>query len=296
MFGNGGKWLNTYELPYYGNDYISWKNSNKWKVGDVSTFLGKGLAGSDESLGIKMFGIDFPANPKFSTSMAPNRKEIVSEFYLINKSDEWLIKNFKFLNAIYAGTNWLHLKYAIIRPPNVYHVLCPGRFQIYWAAMDCEITFEGKLRTNENVSKKLGTFTSSVDKDTLWPDAWKVKLTIKDLCPNNFNLYADYYLNGFERDNLTQYEQIQELSDVVNDLVGYFNEVFNNQTNTNDLDLAKRQLFGNNGDFVETAEQIMSTFRKTRLVQDADKVSKGKVSQILETLQKGLTKYLVRTK
>jgi len=225
MFGNGGKWLNTYELPYYGNDYLEAKHSSKWKSGDSSTFLGKGLAGGEDSIGVKMFGIDFPANPKFSTTMDSNRKEIVSEFYLINKNDDWLIKNFKFLNAIAAGTNWLHLKYGIIRPPNVYHVLCPGRFQIYWATMDCEITFEGKLRKNWTVSTYLKMFSKAIDENMLWPDAWKVKFTIKDLTPNNFNLYADYYLNGFERDALTRYEKMQSLDNIAESFITYIDNL-----------------------------------------------------------------------
>ena len=292
MFGNGGKWLNTYELPYYGNDYISWKYSNKWKTGDASTFLGTGLAGSDEAIGLKMFGIDFPANPKFTASMGPTRKEIVSEFYLINKNDDWLIKNFKFLNAIYAGTNWLHLKYGIIRPPNVYHVLCPGRFQIYWAAMDCEITFEGKLRKNINVSNILQTFTKSVDKDMLWPDAWKVKFTIKDLTPNNFNLYADYYLNGFERDALTQYENSQTLENAVKDLLTYIQNTFKSNPEEGSTEATiKKQIFGEHGDARMAAFNIINTFKNTRLFTDANEYSGKKLEPIIDSMVQLINKY-----
>lgn len=242
MFGNGGKWLNTYELPYFGNAYMSGKYANKWKAGDASTFLGKGLAGGEDQIGLKMFGIDFPANPKFGITMDPNRDPIVTEFYLINKNTEWLEKNFKFLHAIYAGTSWLHLNYGIIRPTNVYHVLCPGRFQIYWAAMDSEITFEGKLRKNNEASKYLANFCKAIqdqnnysttnDKnifqssDMLWPDAWKVKFTINDLTPNNFNLYADYFMHGFNTEYLQKYEDSVRISDAAKSLSNYITDMF----------------------------------------------------------------------
>jgi hypothetical protein len=51
---NGGKWLNTYEIPFYGKDYLEAKNSKTWSLGDSKGFLGV-LAGNDDpgSLGTK---------------------------------------------------------------------------------------------------------------------------------------------------------------------------------------------------------------------------------------------------
>ena len=236
--------MNTYELPYYGNAYLQSKYADKWKAGDITKFLGKGLAGSDDQVGLKMFGIDFPSNPTFSITMDPTRPPITTEFYLINKNTDWLIKNFKFLHAIYAGTNWLHLNYGIIRPPNVYHVLCPGRFQIYWAAMNSEITFEGKLRKNDKASEYLAKFDKAIrdqnnysiknekdifnSSDMLWPDAWKVKFELKDLTPNNFNLYADYYLYGYNErmEQFMRHEDTIRLSEAAKSLGDYMVDMF----------------------------------------------------------------------
>jgi hypothetical protein len=81
---------------------------------------------------------------------------------------------------------------------NVYNVLCPGRFNFLWAALSSEITFEGKLRKNVTVSQKLNKFSKAIDDDMLWPDAWKITITIKDLTPNNFNTYINYFVHGFE--------------------------------------------------------------------------------------------------
>ena len=34
---NGGIWLNTFEIPFYGNDYLKAKYSDKWEVGGIAS-------------------------------------------------------------------------------------------------------------------------------------------------------------------------------------------------------------------------------------------------------------------
>jgi len=212
--------LNTYELPYWGNAYLKGQYSNDWETGNIQNALGKGLG---EMLG--NFGVDYPANPKFKVSMKPTRDPIKTEFYLINSSAEWLKRNFEFIQAIFAGTSWLHMKYCLVRPPNVYHVLCPGRFQIYWAAMDAVVTFEGKLRKSKDVSRSLREYgINSIDEDMLWPDAWKISLNIRDLTPNNFNLYAEYYARGYIEDEVAMLGNQISLGNMINEIGGYFKE------------------------------------------------------------------------
>jgi hypothetical protein len=165
------------------------------------------------------FGIDFPSNPKFNVDMKScGRDDIKSEFYLVNTNTTWLKQNFKFIQAFYAGSEWLHLPFCQVRPPNVYHVLCPGRFQIYWAALDLKITFEGKLRKNEEASKffrEEGIL--SIDENMLWPEAWKVELSIRDLTPNNFNVYAEYYEHGFKAEEIATLERDIGLIEAIGD-------------------------------------------------------------------------------
>ena len=43
-----------------------------------------------------------------------------------------------------------------------------------------------------------GNTLKSITPDTLYPDAWKIKIKIKDLTPNNFNTYINYFVNGFQ--------------------------------------------------------------------------------------------------
>jgi hypothetical protein len=42
---NGGKWLNTYELPYYGKDYLEAQYSGDWNLQGAEGFWGKEMAG-----------------------------------------------------------------------------------------------------------------------------------------------------------------------------------------------------------------------------------------------------------
>jgi hypothetical protein len=154
--------------------------------------------------------------------MNQGKNNIISEFYLVNTNKQWLIKNFEFIQAFFAGAEWLHMKHCIVRPPNVYHVLCPGRFQIYWAALDIEITFEGKLRKHVEASNYFNSKgINSIDEDMLWPEAWKVKVEIKDLTPNNFNLYAEYYQRGFKAYEIKSLENYIGVTDAITELANY---------------------------------------------------------------------------
>ena len=82
-----------------------------------------------------------------------------------------------------------------------------GRFMMTWATMSVTVSTVGKLRYNTEASRELGKFSGAIDKETLWPDAWKVAVEIKELSPNNFNMYADYYLNGFNADELIRQQE-----------------------------------------------------------------------------------------
>jgi hypothetical protein len=160
--------------------------------------------------------------------MSQGRNNIVSEFYLVNTNKQWLIKNFQFIQAFFAGAEWLHMKHCVVRPPNVYHVLCPGRFQIYWAAMDIDVTFEGKLRKHQEASKELSKYSKAIDENMLWPEAWKVRVEIKDLTPNNFNLYAEYYQRGFKAEEIKSLENYVGITDAIKELTNYVGNLAKN--------------------------------------------------------------------
>jgi hypothetical protein len=72
-----------------------------------------------------------------------------------------------------------------------------GRFNILWAAINATIQCVGQLRKNNYMYKTYHRTLKSIEVDTLYPDAWKITLDIKDLTPNNFNTYINYFVNGF---------------------------------------------------------------------------------------------------
>ena len=247
---NGGIWLNTYELPYYGTDYLIGKYSDKWTVGGIEASMG-GLGTAVNNFfgsGDSQSGLDYPSNPRFKVTMGDGRRSVSTNFFLINSNSKWLKRNFAFLHAIFAGTSWLHMRYCMVRPPNVYHVLCPGRFQMYWAAMDCTVKFVGKLRKNPTVSDDLNKIgIKSIDTDMLWPDAWEMNITITDLTPNNFNLYAEYYQNGFIPDEVATLGDQINLADMKNQVINYI---------TNALD-------GYGGGLLRSATEMLGIMDKT---------------------------------
>ena len=63
--------------------------------------------------------------------------------------------------------------------------------------MGTTVTFHGKLRKNEYMNSVYGKTIKSITSDTLWPDAWKIDVKLKDLTPNNFNTYIEYFTHGF---------------------------------------------------------------------------------------------------
>jgi hypothetical protein len=112
LFG-AGRWLNTYELPFFNNTYLEATAGDKWSVGGISKELGDGLLNKFLKEGMN---IDFPTAPQFQPgAMGENGyKSITLEFYLINCDSTALQKNFEFLHAFYAGTQWLQLPGGII--------------------------------------------------------------------------------------------------------------------------------------------------------------------------------------
>lgn len=210
-----GKWLNTYELPFFKETYLKADQYKNWEVGSLASTLGddgKAMAGFIKD----GLNIQFPMAPTFKledvSKACYDEGDLSFDFYLINKDNYWLDRNFRFLQAFYAGTQWLQLDFGFIQGTNVYNVLCPGRFNILWASVGSTITFVGKLRKNNFMTERYGTIIKSIDNDVLWPDAWKVDIKIKSLVPNNFNMYMNYYLHGYG----TAFKKMRETTELNN--------------------------------------------------------------------------------
>lgn len=184
-----GQFLNSWELPFFSDLYLQADYTDNWAQGGAKTYVGENIS----KIMKENMSMDFPTAPIFTLGDNKGKPNIEYEFYLINKSTSWLVKNFRFLNGFIGGAFWIQLDY-VQGPTNLYDVLVPGRFHTYFASMGVTVTQVGKLRTNSQAVKDIGL--RGVPEGTLFPDAYKISLKVVDLTPNNFNLYVDYLMNG----------------------------------------------------------------------------------------------------
>lgn len=147
-FFTNGKWLNTYQVPYFpgSNDilYLKSANASKW---DLDAGLKK-IVGEKFSTAIqKNSDIQYPVTPIFNARDNSQNvfDSVTTTFYLINDNEENLVKNFKFLHSLFAGTQWILLKFGYRRAPNVYNVYCNSRFNYIWASIDMTVHSCGKV-------------------------------------------------------------------------------------------------------------------------------------------------------
>lgn len=279
----GGKWLNTYELPFFNDMYLQAKSFQYWQTGNLASSFGDSNDGVAKYLkdGIN---IDFPMEPTFRIPDIGNsgHEEITFEFYLINKNNYWLDRNFRFLQAFYAGTQWLQMEFGFIQGSNVYNVLCPGRFNLIWASVGSKVTFVGKLRHNTYMSERYSDTIKSITKDVLWPDAWKVEIHIKDLTPNNFNMYMNYFINGSgttftEINNITKAHNKSFISSL---LSGNYNEQITEMTNRTRDDI-NAKLKGNNANNVYSMhDDIYATAKVTDALLKDQKYTKEEITRM----------------
>lgn len=208
-FFTHGKWLNTYQVPYFtgSNDilYLKSANAGKWDLNaGLSKIFGKTIAGKIQ----ENSDMQYPVTPIFNSGDNSQNvfDSVTTTFYLINDNEENLVKNFKFLHSLFAGTQWILLKFGYRRAPNVYNVYCNSRFNYIWASIDMTVNSCGKvfrappsgdIVNNLLDSTILSNAFKNLNKSTLWPTAWQVTLTINSLVPNNFNTYLEFIYNGF---------------------------------------------------------------------------------------------------
>lgn len=209
-----GYWLNTYQLPFlldkeYVSNYLLSNQGSNWTYGGLLDGATQGNGSTSQFLNaIQSDGIGFalPTIPTFKMEnvLKSRYKSIQIKFNLINKDDIWLSKNFEFLQAFFAGTQWLMMTGGVILGTNVYNILIPGRFQIKWASIDTNFECHGRLRQSSYMYETYGKELKSIQETTLWPDAWLIHLTINPLSMWNYNTYSEYIRKGMDLNLITQ--------------------------------------------------------------------------------------------
>ena len=185
-----GQYLNVYEIPFFGDDYLVADSKDGWSESGSEKMLGK-----EANTTLKEdFSINFPMAPQWSKGDSGNKVNWSNSFHLINDTTTNLLRNFQFLNALTSGNYWMQLGF-IQQSPNVFDVHCPGRFHQYYSALGVKVYYKGKNRENREASVQLAKMGykgfASGDNAVLFPDAFEIKIESKDLTPNNFNTYMD---------------------------------------------------------------------------------------------------------
>jgi hypothetical protein len=185
-----GRFLKYYQVPYYDEDYFEFGKDSSWSS--------KGIAG-DKGLGgdvAKTMSLNVPDVPTWSLSSTFGK--LNSEFHLINDNPNDLERNFKFLNVFSSGAMWMQLGW-FQKSPNVYRVTVPGRKMFFFASMEIECKYIGKLRRNPQTSATLKAAGYQNAGDILFPEAYLVNVTFDSLTPNNFNTAMYFNSRSYEK-------------------------------------------------------------------------------------------------
>jgi hypothetical protein len=190
-----GKYYRGFEIPYYGDMYMQADGYSGWSVADASAKSAFDFINQMQALIKSIVPMDLPIIPEWQTQNKFVTFE--TEFSLYNNSIDNLSKNFKFINALMQGAMWIQVDYRHFSS-NVYTVTLPGIQTLIYAGMTINVTHSGNRRM---VSQKMldkitdGTIVN-LDTYTMFPDAWKVKLTFTSLVPNNYNTFIWGLLNN----------------------------------------------------------------------------------------------------
>ncbi|HPM74204.1 MAG TPA: hypothetical protein PLA71_00615 [Saccharofermentans sp.] len=235
-----GRYLGSYELPYLGDDYIKADTTNGWSMGGSGNIIGSEL----EQVLQNEYNINFPTAPVWKKGSSSDEPSFEFTLYLINDNNDHLKKNFKFLHSFVSGAFWIQMDF-IQRSPNLYDVEIPGRQHLYFCSMGVHTKYMGRLRTNPEVTSFLKRVHSVYglpdENEMLYPDAYQMTIKINSLVPNNFNMYANYFYDRTNRDQVYVGNQIERFG-----LGDYFGMVIDRLKATKDdaLSAAKGETEG----------------------------------------------------
>jgi hypothetical protein len=221
-----GTFLNKFELPYYGNEFLDAKGDEGWtKTTLQDTFLGGEITGFLQRFGLG--GIDAPISPRFQLERGgPSADKLSASIYLYNDTLDHFISNFKFLCKFCSGAFWVQSGF-LQRGSNFYRVEIPGRLIYYLCTMNIKVTCVGKSRYLQSGATEKLFFADLppilYDNDeTLIPDGYKLEIELQSILPNNFNTFMFMLLNDQQfAGGGTKLNIVQELvQSLVNNIPG----------------------------------------------------------------------------
>ena len=181
-----GEFLGSYELPFFSTEFVTANSIAGWSGGGAEKAYSAGLS----KVMTTHYGLNFPVAPSWTQSEQMGQ-EITFDITLFNDTDENWNRNYKFLRKFVAGQFWAQLG-DMQQAPNLFYVHCPGRFKWHFAAIGTTVIYQGKLR---NVTLDSGyQAIPGLDMDNrrmLVPETYKLTVTIKNMTPNNYNVFMD---------------------------------------------------------------------------------------------------------
>lgn len=223
-----GEFLGTYEIPYYGDVYLSAHSSGNWSRSGLAEMLGSTIGTFLKN----NLSLDVPTTPTWKNDDGGGEPPPIElELILYNKDINALIANYRFINSLISGAYWTQINYNQ-KSPNLYDVTIPGRLHHFFCTMDIDLEYLGKTRSlsSSGANAFANAFGSTVGAnnitlggDYMYPDGYMVKITLKSLMPNNFNMYLDYIINGSTETGETQRQSFGSL-------VGNTSTAIKNQT------------------------------------------------------------------
>ena len=189
-----GKWVGQYQIPFFSDDFMKAWSAENWSMGNV--FEGKDLLVNNLTANVQ----DIPTW-KFEQGSPLTWKY---NFFLINDNISSLRNNLKFLMSFISGAYWFQDSSFSYRSPNLYRIICPGRFIQLYAALNIEVSYVGKIKKyNKNDASMI--FGNSDPRFTRFltdegacniPEAYKINLMVQDLTPQAFNINANYFTDA----------------------------------------------------------------------------------------------------
>lgn len=189
-----GKWVGQYQVPFFSDDFLKAWSAENWSMGNA--FEGKDLLVNNLTANVQ----DIPTW-KFEQGSPLTWKY---NFFLINDNISSLRNNLKFLMSFISGAYWFQDSSFSYRSPNLYRIICPGRFIQLYTALNIEVSYVGKIKKyNKNDASMI--FGNSDPRFTRFltdegacniPEAYKINLMVQDMTPQAFNINANYFTDA----------------------------------------------------------------------------------------------------
>ncbi len=210
-----GKYVGEYELPLLENDYYMHAHGDAgWSIDDNLKSGLDVLNKIQASLNANL-PLEIPIVPEWKNTNE-DHISISTKFHLYNNKFDHLKKNFYWINSLVAGAQWIQVDFKQFSP-NVYTVVMPGIIKLIYAKMSVEILQVGNRRRlpKELINKFVEGSKVKITQDTMFPDAWEVRVDFISLVPNNYNTMINGLLNDDEKVQLGE-PRVAESDDKLN--------------------------------------------------------------------------------